>query len=92
MSEDIIVLRTKDADEAAFFWTQEENFELCKVDTTDHFGRTMVWFCFSSGLSKEEVNRVRNDYRNGKCLVEPKKYSYRRAELRNIIREKYNQS
>lgn len=84
-----IVIKTKDAEEAAFYWTLDDKFELSHIETTNHFGRLMVWFCFTSRISPDELNKLRNDYRNGHCLIEPRKYSYRRSEVKNIIHEKY---
>ena len=84
-----ITFKTKDVDEAAFFWTMDEKFELTNVETTTHFGRPMVWFNFLTKLSQEELNNLKNDYRNGRCLVEPRKYSYRRSEVKSIIHERH---
>lgn len=85
-----IAVKTKDAEEAAFYWTLDDRFELTRIETTEHFGRNMVWFCFTSSLTRPELDRLRSDYLNGKCLVDPRKYSYRRAEVKSIIRERYS--
>lgn len=83
-------VRTKDAEEAAFYWTHEEKFELSKIETIEHFGKNIVWFIFNTTLNDKELDQLKNDYLNGRCLVEPRKYSYRRSEVKGIIRENYN--
>ena len=83
-------VRTKDVEEAAFYWTLEEKFELDQIETVEHFGRNIVWFIFGTQLTRNELKQLKNDYLNGRCLVEPRKYSYRRSEVKSIIREKYN--
>ena len=35
-----------------------------------------------------QPEKIRNDYRFGKCLVEPRKYASKRSEIKSIIREK----
>lgn len=81
-------LKTKDVDEASFFWTKDDKFSLLDVETVDSYGRTIVWFVFKPLVSAEEVDKIKSDYRFGKCLVEPRKYSSRRSEIKAIIREK----
>lgn len=83
-------VKTKDAEEAAFYWTLEDKFELERVETVEQFGRNIVWFVFGTRLSPLEMDQLKHDYLNGRCLVEPRKYSYRRSEVKSIIREKYN--
>lgn len=83
-------VKTKDAEEAAFYWTLEEKFELDRIETVEHFGRNIVWFVFCTKLTRLELDQLKHDYLNGKCMVEPRKYSYRRSEVKSIIREKYN--
>lgn len=86
MSEENI--KTKDVDEAAFLWTSDDKFSLSGVETSQFYGRNIVWFVFASKMSKEETEKIRNDYRFGKCLVEPRKYASKRSEIKSIIREK----
>ena len=82
-------IRTKDMEEAAFLWTDEDRFGLVNIETTRGYGnRTVVWFCFSTQLPEDTVTQLRNDYRMGKCLVEPRKYSSRRLQVKNIVRDK----
>lgn len=82
-----IEIKTKDADEAAFFWTQTD-FELSDTEIVDGFRKKVLWFVFTSTLTEEQINALKNDYRNGKTLVEPKQYANKRAEIKGIIREK----
>lgn len=87
---DNVTIKTKDAEEAAFYWTLDDKFELSNIETTEHFGRQLVWFCFSTNLPYEEVNQLRKKYNSGHCTVEPRKYSYRRQEIKRIIHERQN--
>ncbi len=89
MGNDTGFIKTKDTEEASFYWTLDGQFELDHVETTDHFGRIIVWFVFKTNLRQAELEKLKNDYLNGKCLVEPRKFSYRRSEVKSIIREKY---
>lgn len=82
----MIEIRTKDADEAAFYWVQP-SVELNRVETTDGYKKKTLWFIFDANMSEDELNKLRTDYRNGKCLVEPKSYAGRRLEVKNLIRE-----
>lgn len=84
------LIKTKDAEEAAFYWTQEDHFELDHVEITEHFNRNITWFVFGTDLSHDDLDQLKHDYLNGKCLVEPRKYSYRRSEIKSIIRENLN--
>lgn len=85
-------IRTKDVDEAAFLWTSDDKFTLMGVDTSQSYGRTIVWFEFTSKLTKEETEEIRKEYRFGRCLVEPRKYAAKRSEIKSIIREKCSQN
>ena len=82
------IIKTKDAEEAAFYWTMDDKFELVNIETSENYGRTIVWFCFSPKVPQNEIEKVRNDYRQGQSLVEPRKYAYRRHEIKKIIYEK----
>ena len=82
----MITIKTKDADEAAFYWTQK-GFKLKSVETTDGFKRKVLWFVFEADLSDEKYEKLKQDYRNGKTLVEPKMYAMKRADIKNLIRE-----
>lgn len=82
------IVKTKDVEEAAFYWTLDDKFKLTNIETTEKFGRTFVWFCFSTKLSKQEISVLQDNYNSGNCSVEPRKYSYRRQEIRHIIYDK----
>lgn len=79
-------IRTKDADEAAFFWVHEK-IELSSTELKYGYKKKVLWFVFNSTLSEGEFNDLRNNYLNGKTLVEPKAYAAKRAEVKNLIRE-----
>ncbi len=78
-------ISTKDSEEAAFLWTLDDRFTMIGTDITRNFGRAIVWFKFATELTEEAVAGLRADYAAGRMLVEPRKYAYRRAEVRNII-------
>ena len=79
-------IRTKDADEAAFLWVQDR-IELMKTELKYGYRKKVLWFVFETSLSEQEFENLRNDYMNGKTLVEPKAYAAKRAEVKNLIRE-----
>lgn len=82
----MIEIKTKDADEAAFFWVQDK-IELRTVEVINGYKKKILWFIFDADISDEEFETLKTDYRNGKTLVEPKQYSIKRAEVKNLIRE-----
>lgn len=86
MSEDKI--KTKDVDEAAFLWTSDDKFSLYGIEMSQYYGRNIIWFVFAPKVSQKEIEKIRNDYRFGKCLVEPRKYASKRSEIKSIIRER----
>ena len=79
-------IRTKDADEAAFLWVQG-NIEFAGTELRHGYRRKVLMFLFETGMSEKEFDDLRNDYMNGKTLVEPKAYAAKRAEVKNLIRE-----
>ena len=79
-------IRTKDADEAAFFWVQD-CMELSGTELKYGYRKKVLWFVFRTTLSESELEDLRNNYMNGKTLVEPKAYAAKRAEVKNLIRE-----
>ena len=82
----MIQIKTKDADEAAFFWTQPlVEFQNCEIRSD--YNRKALWFVFDVQMSDEEFQKLRNDFRNGKTLVEPKAFIAKRNEVKNLIRE-----
>ena len=38
-------------------------------------------------MSEQEFEDLKNNYMNGRTLVEPKAYASKRAEVKNLIRE-----
>lgn len=82
----MMIIKTKDTDEAAFYWTQEK-FKLKTVEKTDGYKRKILWFVFETEMTEEECDKLKQDYRNGKTLVEPKIYAMKRADIKNLIRE-----
>lgn len=88
MEEERDLIRTKDSDEAAFYLTMDSCFSLAGAETKESRGRKVVWFLFNTTLSRSEIDTLRQDYLQGKCLVDPFKYARRRAEIRSIIFKK----
>lgn len=82
----MIVIKTKDADEAAFFWTQK-GVQLSGTQCKYGYSKKILWFIFDADMTQEEFDVLHNDYRNGKTLVEPKTYASKRSEVKNLIRE-----
>ena len=79
-------IATKDADEAAFFWVQE-GFGLVRTELKYGYRKKVLWFVFKTELDEKALESLRNDYMNGKTVVEPKAYAAKRAEVKNLIRE-----
>lgn len=79
-------IKTKDADEAAFLWTLD-NFDLKNIEKVDGYRKKVIYFIFETKIDKIEVDNILHDYQNGKTLVEPKKYAWKRAEIKEIIKE-----
>lgn len=82
----MIEIKTKDADEAAFFWIQP-GVQLVNTECKYGYSKKILWFIFESNMTQEELNTLRNDYRNGKTLVQPKLYASKRSQVKNLIRE-----
>ena len=80
-------IRTKDADEAAFFWVQD-GVVLAGTELEEPWHRRKVlWFVFDAAdWDQPRLDAIRNDYLNGKTFVEPRAYAARRAEVKNMIR------
>lgn len=79
-------IKTKDADEATFYWTQE-GFELVSTEIRKTKWKNVVWFVFSVDMDEDEFNEIHAKYLNGRMLVEPKLYAQRRIDIKNIIRD-----
>ena len=86
----MIKIRTKDADEAAFFWTQS-GIEFCgielKTKPNQKIMKKTLWFIFDSDLDEEQFHELKEDYYNGRTLVEPREYAEHRAEIKEMIRK-----
>lgn len=82
----MIQIRTKDADEAAFYWTQD-NISFLKTECKNGYSKKVLWFVFEADMTEENLQTLKNDYRNGKTLVQPKNYASKRAQIKNLIRE-----
>ena len=79
-------IRTKDADEAAFFWVQD-NIEFKGTELKYGYRKKVLLFVFGTAMSEQEFENLKNNYMNGRTLVEPKAYATKRAEVKNLIRE-----
>ena len=79
-------IRTKDADEAAFFWVQD-NIEFKGTELKCGYRKRVLLFVFGTAMSEQEFEDLKNSYMNGRTLVEPKAYAAKRAEVKNLIRE-----
>ena len=80
------IFKTKDSDLACYLLTQDDKFRMTGVETTQgERDQTIVWFLFEPLIPQDAVGELLRDYRNGVCLVEPRKYAYRRRQIKNII-------
>lgn len=79
-------IRTKDSQYATFLWTLGD-FQMKGIEKVQGYRKKIVYFVFETKLSQEEIDKLLNDYKNGKTLVEPKQYSWKRAEIKEIIKE-----
>lgn len=79
-------IRTKDADQAAFLWTLD-NVDLQKIQKSQGYRKIIIYFVFETSLSEQQVSNILSDYKNGKTLVEPKKYAWKRGQIRQIIKQ-----
>ena len=82
--------KTKDSDEASFLLTNDDHFTLTGAEPVEKYGKTTVWFTFETDLEEAELSALRLNYRHGKCLVEPRKHSDRRAEIRSVVKDCLN--
>ena len=76
----MIEIKTKDADEAAFFWIQP-GVQLVNTECKYGYSKKILWFIFQANMTQEELAVLRNDYRNGKT------YASKRSQVKNLIRE-----
>ena len=78
-------IKTKDTEEASYLWTLPfvlfEDVECKKRGTS---GIT-VFFRFTFEKEQQEVNDIRKAYFNRKASVEPKAFSQRQSDVRDIL-------
>ena len=79
-------IRTEDADEAAFFWVQD-NIEFKGTELKYGYRKKVLLFVFGTAMSEQEFEDLKNNYVNGRTLVEAKAYASKRAEVKNLIRD-----
>jgi len=79
-------IKTKDADEAAFFWVQDR-IEFAGTELKCGYRKKVLLFVFDTDMTEQEFDSLKTDYMNGKTLVEPKAYATKRAEVKNLIRD-----
>ena len=79
-------IRTKDADEAAFFWVQD-NIEFKGTELKYGYRKKVLLFVFGTAMSEQEFEDLKNNYMNGRTLVALKAYASERVEVKNLIRE-----
>lgn len=80
-------IKTKDADQAAFFWTNQK-IKLSRTECKYGYSKKILWFVFEADMTPQQFQTLKNDYRNQKTLVQPKLFSSKRMEIKNLIREK----
>lgn len=83
-------ITTKEVDEAAFLWSKD-SISFKKVELQRGSTRT-IYFIFTTELSTSEVAELRREYVNGDALVEPRKFSLRQTDVRNILHEALRKS
>jgi len=67
------IFKTKDSDLACYLLTQDDKFRMTGVETTQgERDQTIVWFLFEPLIPQDAVG-------------EPRKYAYRRRQIKNII-------
>jgi len=80
-------VQTRDTEEATFLWLQPEiEFKNVFLRSRSTGGHTVV-FVFEHILTDGQLSMLRNDYYNGKTLVEPKAHIRRLEDLKNILHE-----
>ena len=82
-----VEVSTKDLDEAALFWCQD-GAAFVGADPVARKGKggLTVFFRIKVAVENEDaVRQLRRDYYNGKTLVDPRLFSSRQNDLRNIL-------
>ena len=85
----MITLRTKDIDEAAYWWTHKDiSFAGVSIRPADGKSKRKVYFLFKVvELSEENVEQIKNDFMNDKALVNPRTFSQKQNDVRSQLRE-----
>ena len=78
--------RTKDAEEATFYWMQD-GIRFTTTDLKRKRWKNVIWFVFETDMDEAQLEALRTDYWNGATKVEPRAYAQKRAEIKNIIKE-----
>lgn len=79
-------LRTKDVNEAAYVWC-DPNVEFIRQETVERANGSLTVFFIFSGLSREDFTSLRQAFYNHKARVEPKMFSSRLSDVRDILNE-----
>lgn len=83
---------TKESNEAAFLWAQPE-IDIVRAIPKKRGKSVSVYFIMSSPLGREEVERLRTSYYNGKTKVNPHEFVQRQHDIKTLIYQtldKYN--
>lgn len=78
--------KTKDADEAAFYWSQKR-IKFISTEIQRRRWKNSIWFVFDVDMGEDEFAALQTEYWNGNTLVEPREYARLRTEIKNIIKE-----
>jgi len=79
-------VRSKDIDECAFIWVN--GFKLTANETEPRNGKTVVYFLFEKEITDEEYQNLMDNFDNCISSVEPKSFSRRQQDLKNIVYKK----
>ena len=79
-----ITFRTKDLNQAAFLWCQE-NTKLAKIQCEGEKTNFTVFFVFTLMMADQEFVQLQIKHANGDTLVEPKKFCDKQSTLRDLM-------
>jgi hypothetical protein len=79
-------VRSKDIDECSFIWVN--GFRLIGNETEPRNGKIVVYFLFEKEMTEEEYQKLMDDFDNCTSIVEPKAFSRRQQDLKNIVYKK----
>ena len=77
---------TKDVDEAAFYW--ERGFVLKDTKVEKRQYRSVVFFIFETEMEQAALDALKNSFFNRLATVEPKSFSRKQQDLRDILHQK----